>query len=233
MASPAGRAWESLHIHPHAALTARGCVSRPWLFRHQLAPADGRLGCCRSDHNHRAPVSSLSCLLTRAQLWGQALPGEWLKRGCVHFIQPSAQVETPIQTFSRQESPLAFPINPGIALIGTSPSPKQVSKGVLAFWGQVQNKWAVCPCPLSPRGKSTSHLAPAGGWQQREPVSRWRSLPLPRALRLGVAPLVEEQESPLAKGLVAAGAPMPAWGLAAGCGGGVVTKAVGGQLGGK
>lgn len=49
------------------------------------------------------------------------------------------------------------------------------------------------------------------------------SLPLPRALSLVVASLVNEQEASLAKCLAAVGAAMPAGGLVAWSGGGVVT----------
>ena len=59
------------------------------------------------------------------------------------------------------------------------------------------------------------------------------SLSLPLAFSLVVAALVKEQESSLAKGLVAAGAAMPGCGLAAWCGRGIMTEAVGGQFGGE
>jgi hypothetical protein len=65
-------------------------------------------------------------------------------------------------------------------------------------------------------------------------VSLWAgSLSLSLALRLVVAALMDKQETSLAKGLAAAGASVPAGGLAARRGGRVVTQAMGSQFGGK
>lgn len=59
------------------------------------------------------------------------------------------------------------------------------------------------------------------------------SLSLPLALCLVVVALMKEQEASLGKGLATVGASVLASGRAAWCGGGVVTQAMGSQLGGK